>query len=159
LGEARRRATIAQQELALAKAGVVAILLFNESLPFALDEPLNLAPGIDPGGEREAFERERTTLEYERELVQDWPPFNPVPTFSDSAVEALARMWEGITNSSCRFPLGDPKSREFKFCGAPASKPPYCPECAERAFVKRAGRPRAPMVRPRISGVRLRCIA
>lgn len=142
MGEARRRQTIARET-------VVAILLYNEALPFALDEPL--AAALD--------EHEREAFEHERELVQDWLPFKPLPAFSDPAIEVVANMWETVTNSSCRFPLGDPKSPSFAFCGATTSRPPYCPACSARTFVKRTA-PRAPFVaRSRISGVRLRCIA
>jgi GcrA cell cycle regulator len=40
------------------------------------------------------------------------------------------------TKCSCRFPIGDPRHDDFRFCGAPkaSSDTPYCPACAAIAF-------------------------
>ncbi len=36
----------------------------------------------------------------------------------------------------CRYPLGAPMEPARFFCGKPAALPrPYCPECAQRAYV------------------------
>jgi hypothetical protein len=41
----------------------------------------------------------------------------------------------------CRFPIGDPKTKEFRFCGAlRLDNMPYCARCLEIASLKRYGR-------------------
>lgn len=38
----------------------------------------------------------------------------------------------------CCFPIGDVKSRDFRFCGKPSKAgKPYCPDCCRRAYVPR----------------------
>lgn len=43
-----------------------------------------------------------------------------------------------LTNQSCRFPFGDPRSPDFRFCGGPANYPqtPYCDLHMRLAFSK-----------------------
>jgi GcrA cell cycle regulator len=38
----------------------------------------------------------------------------------------------------CRFPIGEPGTAEFSFCGKPATGPrkPYCAACSERAYAR-----------------------
>ncbi len=41
----------------------------------------------------------------------------------------------------CRYPIGDPKTKEFRFCGAPRlDNMPYCARCVEIASIERYGR-------------------
>jgi hypothetical protein len=41
----------------------------------------------------------------------------------------------------CRYPIGDPKTKEFRFCGAlRLDNMPYCARCLEIASMKRYGR-------------------
>lgn len=47
----------------------------------------------------------------------------------------------------CRFPYGDPGTKDFFFCGADTDQPPYCAvhrAMAGAAYVPRQQRPRAP---------------
>ena len=49
----------------------------------------------------------------------------------------------------CRFPIGDPLHRSFRYCGEPAERgKSYCPACHARAYqpAKPAYAPRDPMV-------------
>jgi GcrA cell cycle regulator len=46
-------------------------------------------------------------------------PAKPSP---DSRSVALA----DLTLTTCRWPIGDPSDEGFRFCGVPASDPPYC---------------------------------
>ncbi len=40
----------------------------------------------------------------------------------------------------CRYPIGDPKTKEFRFCGAlRLDNMPYCARCLEIASIKRYG--------------------
>ncbi len=42
----------------------------------------------------------------------------------------------GIEPEQCKYPIGDPSSAEFRFCGAPMSgRRPYCAEHAERCYL------------------------
>ncbi len=58
------------------------------------------------------------------------------PPVRNSVLRAVARV-SGRRTSACCWPIGDPGTRSFKFCGADslASKP-YCAEHAELAYVK-----------------------
>jgi len=48
------------------------------------------------------------------------PPFQPGPVELDNPVLAL-------THASCRFPIGDPRHADFRFCCAPkVGVSPYC---------------------------------
>lgn len=47
------------------------------------------------------------------------------------------------TVRTCQFPIGEPGTREFRFCGAPVERDaegaptgPYCAACAERCYVR-----------------------
>jgi hypothetical protein len=44
-----------------------------------------------------------------------------------------------LTPETCHWPLGDPRDRDFRFCGAPAIEPPYCAH--HRALAYLAPRP------------------
>lgn len=53
---------------------------------------------------------------------------------------------------SCRWPIGDPTSPDFRFCGAPtASGQPYCTACARKAY-RWAPRPSRPSVQQQWCG-------
>lgn len=53
----------------------------------------------------------------------------PVPSTDDASIEASARVkLVDLTNSSCRWPLGDPHAPDFGFC--PHQKVPGLPYCA-----------------------------
>jgi len=62
------------------------------------------------------------------------PLFHPGPVHLDNPVLALTR-------TSCRFPLGDPRHADFKFCCAPKlGVSPYCEDHHRIAYaVKAAG--------------------
>jgi GcrA cell cycle regulator len=42
------------------------------------------------------------------------------------ALPGLARHLEDLSRRACRWPIGDPKSADFAFCGRPAEAQPYC---------------------------------
>lgn len=43
-----------------------------------------------------------------------------------------------LTARTCRFPIGDPLSESFRFCGAPVAPGlPYCGPCARKAYQQR----------------------
>jgi hypothetical protein len=42
----------------------------------------------------------------------------------------------GLEPHHCRYPIGDPKTKEFRFCGAPRlDDKPYCARCLEIASI------------------------
>lgn len=60
---------------------------------------------------------------------------------------------EQLEPSSCRWPIGDPASPDFRFCGAPAVPgQSYCGPCARKAY--QAHVPRSSMQRRRDNGLR-----
>ncbi|WP_084293140.1 GcrA family cell cycle regulator [Bradyrhizobium sp. WSM3983] len=60
---------------------------------------------------------------------------------------------EQLEPSSCRWPIGDPASPDFRFCGAPAVPgQSYCASCARKAY--QAHVRRSSMQRRRDSGLR-----
>jgi GcrA cell cycle regulator len=64
------------------------------------------------------------------------------PTTNPAKVEYYRGM--GLSGSSCQWPLGEPRTEEFHFCGADAvNGKPYCPEhCADAYVIVRVnGRP------------------
>jgi len=84
---------------------------------------------------------------------RDVRPPNPAPAL---AIEGpgLAASLDGLGAHCCRWPIGDPKSADFSFCGRPATGP-YC-----RAHAAAAVRPgtawradRDPVVRKALAGL------
>jgi len=54
--------------------------------------------------------------------------------------------------STCRWPIGDPQSSDFRFCGAPTEAGEvYCAPCSRRAYQPKGDRSRNPP-RPRETG-------
>jgi GcrA cell cycle regulator len=72
------------------------------------------------------------------------PNFSPAPSIEaplkpKPAVRSMKLV--ELENNSCRWPFGDPGTKEFYFCGAPtanlAQGEPYCEDHADIAFAKR----------------------
>ncbi len=64
---------------------------------------------------------------------------------ADSEIEHTQRRTIAtLTNESCRWPVGDPSTPSFFFCGHPsaniAERQPYCHAHAQRAFAGQGGR-------------------
>lgn len=39
-----------------------------------------------------------------------------------------------VEDKQCRWPIGDPRDKDFKFCGCPISHKSYCQKHAELAY-------------------------
>ena len=61
----------------------------------------------------------------------------PSPSFSEVVIPATERVTiMDLRESSCRWPMGDPTSAEFRYCGArsPVGNGPYCATHSRLAF-------------------------
>ena len=81
-------------------------------------------------------------------------PLPPQPSLNEISPEALASVREvekrarkltlmELTERTCKWPIGDPSSTEFSFCGRRASEGVYCQEHARVAYqpqMKRGGK-------------------
>lgn len=71
-------------------------------------------------------------------------PPSPTPALNvaDSDIPAAQRCTiSSLTNETCRWPIGDPGTPSFFFCGGKAIDGyPYCPHHAKRAFSGQGGR-------------------
>ena len=82
--------------------------------------------------------------------LEDWrdpagQPLPPQPSANEISPEALASVREvekrarkltlmELTERTCKWPIGDPSSREFSFCGRRSSEGVYCVEHARVAY-------------------------
>lgn len=92
-----------------------------------------------------------------RESVPWLPPVNPSPVAPTSPPPATASACDGrdaasshaspalvrhvtlleLENWMCRFPIGEPRSPAFRYCGAEAIRgESYCPACRARAYTR-----------------------
>lgn len=68
-----------------------------------------------------------------RAKAKSAPPYveKPVRVFDRSKMVGFAELEDG----HCRFPIGDPRQSDFKYCGEkPVRGLPYCSECATVAY-------------------------
>lgn len=73
------------------------------------------------------------------------PPARARPPARPAAVDVgpgLVERLEDLPPHACRWPLGEPKSPGFRFCGRPAGERPYCPAHWALAHRPDAARPR-----------------
>ena len=50
------------------------------------------------------------------------------PALARAEAAALTTAEKVYAASGCRWPCGDPRDRDFRFCGRPTTAPPYCEE-------------------------------
>jgi hypothetical protein len=97
----------------------------------AKNSPSNYAPPHVHGHEtREPAARKPTVPHWVfRAEISEIPRSNDNVTFLE------------LEPHHCRYPIGDPKTKEFRFCGAlRLDNMPYCARCLEIAPMKRYGR-------------------
>ena len=126
----------------------------EESLGAPVDPPL-AEPVADPAPAVVAEDEAEAVSEPVR-VVRDQPqasrprvpgqPLPPQPSGSEISAEALANLAEvakksrkltlmQLTERTCKWPVGDPATEEFWFCGLPASPgKPYCEAHVSVAF-------------------------
>lgn len=72
---------------------------------------------------------------------------DPEPKVATADVVPMARYLTllELDACSCRWPIGDPRSPDFRFCGAPTQPgETYCGPCSRKAFQPRESRARRP---------------
>ncbi len=74
----------------------------------------------------------RRATNVQRVLNARIPPPHLMPVETYKPVGKLAI--NELTNTTCRFPVGNPQSPDFKYCGSYAPQQPYCPSCAAICF-------------------------
>lgn len=90
--------------------------------------------------------RRESPLKIGRQLPQKAAPVAPVlPSIPSGPVGRGPVTLMDLRLCDCRWPLGDPRTPEFRFCGEPVSAPgrPYCSHHNAMAYTPRAPRPTA----------------
>ena len=85
-------------------------------------------------------------------IIPAGQPLLPQPSANEISPEALASQQEVLKNAlrlgltelterTCKWPIGDPATDDFSFCGLPVEAgKPYCKPCAEVAYQKPTAR-------------------
>lgn len=87
-----------------------------------------------------------------KHIVPAGRPMPPQPSANEISAKTLASHREALksalhldlmelTERTCRWPIGDPATHDFSFCGLPVEPgKPYCKPCAELAYYKPTAR-------------------
>lgn len=124
------------------------------------EPPISMTPAFDAGPKvpnapapikrKPAKASPKPKPEVPAMVVAETPSLPPVAFLSDAdAVVPMCRRVtiEELDQSMCRWPLGDPATPDFRYCGSPAPEgKPYCSHHSKLAY---AG---APKVKPVTSG-------
>ncbi|THD81513.1 GcrA cell cycle regulator [Aliigemmobacter aestuarii] len=106
--------------------------------PVARPEPVRAAPERPAAAPAAAAPSNVTPIPLRKAIVPAGQPLPPQPSTNEISPEALASVREvekrakklslmELTERTCKWPIGDPATEEFWFCGLP-SQPgkPYC---------------------------------
>ena len=91
-----------------------------------------LAPRSSPGGGARAAVRGNTAL-----ILSPEPMLETRPVFHEDVVVPMSLRVTivELKEAMCRWPLGDPTSSEFRYCGSPAAGGgPYCAHHSKLAY-------------------------
>ncbi len=112
--------------------------------PKAKAAPADAGPGPEPKPEprtepaRPAAAESRAATPARKQIVPAGQPLPPQPSANEISPEALAKVHEvekkarkltlmELTERTCKWPVGDPATEDFWFCGLPAQPgKPYC---------------------------------
>ncbi len=101
-------------------------------------EDAPLPDAINPEDDDDAPEPERTMSPARRAIIPAGQPLPPQPSANEISPEALAKVNEvekhakkltlmELTERTCKWPVGDPATPDFWFCGLPVQAgKPYC---------------------------------
>ena len=102
------------------------------------EAPVALAPRADAPEEEDEAEAEEAPLPFRRQIIPAGQPLPPQPSLNEispeaqaaaQAVEKSARRLSlmELTERTCKWPVGDPATPNFWFCGLPVQQgKPYC---------------------------------
>jgi len=131
LGLSNRNGGAAPEAGAAARAEPVAEMAKAAAEPAALAEAPEAAPEPDP-------EPAPAPTPTRRQIIPAGQPLPPQPSANEISPEALASVREveksalkislmELTERTCKWPIGDPATPDFWFCGLPVQQgKPYC---------------------------------
>lgn len=94
----------------------------------------------DAGAKRKAPIGRQLPIKPPSPEVADAPAPDPIPAPSGPGVSIYE-----LTNTTCRWPIGDPLTESFRYCGDETADlindKPYCPHHTQRGFVPRPPKP------------------
>ncbi len=110
----------------------------EDSVAAMASGPAPAAPADDEPGEKPATTTARVTTSPRKQIIPAGQPLPPQPSANEISPEALASVRETekkarklslmeLTERTCKWPVGDPATEDFWFCGLTV-KPgkPYC---------------------------------
>ncbi|MBB96187.1 MAG: GcrA cell cycle regulator [Rhodobacteraceae bacterium] len=95
-------------------------------------------PAAEPQAEAAAPTETETRIPARKQIIPAGQPLPPQPSANEISPEALAKVSEiekkakkltlmELTERTCKWPVGDPATEDFWFCGLPAQAgKPYC---------------------------------
>jgi GcrA cell cycle regulator len=131
LGLSNRNGGAAPEGVTGAKAEPVAEMAKAAADPAVIDEAPEAAPEPDP-------EPAPSPTPPRRQIIPAGQPLPPQPSANEISPEALASVREveksalrislmELTERTCKWPIGDPATADFWFCGLPVQQgKPYC---------------------------------
>ncbi|MEY8837674.1 GcrA family cell cycle regulator [Cribrihabitans sp. XS_ASV171] len=105
--------------------------------PAPRTEPARPAAAAEPAAEAEV-EEAKPAQPQRRQIIPAGQPLPPQPSANEISPEALAKVNEiekkakkltlmELTERTCKWPVGDPATEDFWFCGLPVQQgKPYC---------------------------------
>ena len=118
----------------------------NKPEPVVEDKPAATAADAEPAGDATAATPAPAFSPARRPIVPAGQPLPPQPSANEISPEALAEVREvekkarkltlmELTERTCKWPIGDPATDKFWFCGLPATPgKPYCEAHVSVAF-------------------------
>jgi GcrA cell cycle regulator len=101
-------------------------------------KPAEAAPAPKPAPVQETPPAPRPALPIRKQIIPAGQPLPPQPSANEISPEALAKVSEvekkakrislmELTERTCKWPVGDPATEDFWFCGLPVQQgKPYC---------------------------------
>lgn len=130
------RAGFSASQIALALGGVSRSAVLGKLYRLGLsdrDRPHKTRPSLAATNKPEARGPRAPTAASRRRLLRH--PAEPgTMVAAPPPVEAGCATMLSIGRGDCRWPLGEPGSADFRFCGAPAARGAYCAAHAARAY-------------------------
>jgi GcrA cell cycle regulator len=107
----------------------------KRSAPSKPSRLLAILPGGEPKTNQYDFRQRAADRAASRGLPADTASSRPLRAIDPVAPTSLRLTILDLTDRTCRWPNGDPRSKEFSFCGNATDAAPYCQFHAQIAFV------------------------